>query len=107
MMMPTWIPEEGESVTAVVRDMFVPSSRRSALSRGTNERFHVIEVPLERTTSGGGYRVLGFRHSVFKRLCAGDVVRLFELPRVHAQISVRSGEEFLEIVEAERVGCGQ
>src|SRR5689334_6629165 len=79
---------------------------RSALARGANERFHVVEIAFEGATAGRGDGVLRLRHASLEGLRARDVLGLLQLARVDAEISVRGIEELLEIVEAERVGRG-
>src|SRR5262245_15997924 len=93
MMMPTCRPEPGSddgaaADVAVVRVMVMSRISRSSLARGTDERLHMIEVALEGTSSHRRDRVLGFGNAPFERLRAGDVVGLFELAGVHAQIAV-------------------
>src|SRR5687768_3447516 len=61
---------------------------RSALPGGADERLHVVEVPLERATAGGGELVLRTRDASLERLGAGDVLRVLELARVDAQVAV-------------------
>src|SRR5437763_11477122 len=72
---------------------------RSALPGGANERLHVIEVPLERASAGGGELVLRPGHAALERLGARDVLRVLELARVHAQVPVRRVHHALEIIE--------
>src|SRR4051794_20709953 len=62
--------------------------RGSPFADGLDERFHVVQVLLERPPASRGQPVLGARDPVVEGLLAGDVLRLLELPRVHAQIPV-------------------
>src|SRR4029079_19434952 len=80
---------------------------RSALARGANERFHVVEIAFEGATTVWCDRVLRLRHASLEGLRARDVLRLLQLARMDAEIAVRGVEQLLEIVEAERVGRGQ
>ena len=74
-----------------------------ALACGADESFHVIEVPLERSPSECRETILRLRHAAFERFRAGDVLRLLELSRVHAEIPVGGVHQLLEIAEAERI----
>src|SRR5262245_35568629 len=75
----------------------------SALASCSNERFHVIEVALERPASSRRDGVIGTRHATLERLGAADVIGFLELSRVHAQIAVGGLHQLFEIVEAERL----
>src|SRR2546423_31449 len=75
----------------------------SALPRRANERFHVIEIPLERAASGGSESVLRLRHPALERFSTGYVFRFLKLPGVDAQITVGRLHQLLEIAEAERI----
>src|SRR3954462_4431106 len=75
---------------------------RSALPGGADERLHVIEIPLERAPAGGGELVLRPGHPALERFRTGDVLRVLELSRVHAQVAVGRVHHALEIVERER-----
>src|SRR5688572_6771221 len=63
----------------------------------------MVQVTLERATSGGGQPILRLRHSPLERLCARDVFGFLELARVDAEIAVGSLHQLLEVAEAERV----
>src|SRR3954468_7828700 len=80
---------------------------RSALARGANERFHVVEVSFEGATTSGRDGVLRLRHASLEGFRARDVLRLLQLARMDAEIAVGGIEQLFEIVEAERVGCRQ
>src|SRR5438477_9011891 len=75
----------------------------SAVSRGANQRLHVIQIALERATALGRQRVARLGYATFEALVARYVVRLFQLARVHTEIAVRGLHESLEVVEAQRV----
>ena len=47
------------------------------------------------------------RHTAFKCLGAGDVIRALELPGVNAQIAVGRAQECLELIEAEDIVYGE
>src|SRR2546427_432647 len=81
----------------------VPKKNASPLSGGVNQRFHVVQVALQRAPPGGGEPILGLRYPPLERLAAGDVLRLLEPARVHAQVAVRGLEQRLELVEAQRI----
>src|SRR5829696_9340112 len=79
----------------------------SAFPDGANERLHVVDVPLQGTTAVRGELVFSPRHAALERLCARDVLRVLELARVDAQVSVGGAEQELEIVERHRVVRGE
>src|SRR2546430_15151034 len=72
-----------------------------------SQRFHVVQVALQRAPPGSGEPILGLRNPSLERLRASDVLRLLEPARVHAQIAVRRLEQGLELVEAQRLVDGQ
>src|ERR1041385_7332723 len=74
----------------------------SAPSR-LDDGFHVREVLLERAASRGRQAKLGPRHPPFESLVADDVVGLFELAGVDAQIAVGRLQQRLQVVEAETI----
>src|SRR5205085_12591883 len=74
---------------------------RSACARRANQRFHVIEVAPERPPAEGGETVFGFRDAGFEGLLAADVLRVFELARVHAEVAVARFEQCLELIEGQ------
>src|SRR3954471_15610792 len=61
----------------------------------------MIEIALERPPAEGGETVFGFGDAVFERLLAADVLRVFELARVDAEVAVARLEQRLELVEGE------
>src|SRR5687767_5846240 len=63
-----------------------PSTSACPTARRADQRFHVIEVALERPPSESGESVFGLGHATRERLVAGDVLGVFELARVHAEI---------------------
>ena len=65
------------------------------------------EVLLERAAAGGGEAVFGPRHAARERLLAGDVLRVFELAGVDAQVAVGRVQQPLEIVERQPIVDGQ
>src|SRR6266581_1419401 len=58
----------------------------SPLTGGVNQRFHVVQVALQRAPPGSGEPILGLRNPPLERLRASDVLRLLEPARVHAQL---------------------
>src|SRR5438094_203779 len=70
---------------------------------GFNERLHVGDVLLERLPAGRGEAVFRFRHPALEAFLDGDVARVFELARVHAEVAVGRFEQALQIVERQRV----
>jgi hypothetical protein len=68
-----------------------------------DQRFHVIQVSLERFATRGSQSILRLRHAAFEALRAFDVIGLFEATRMDAQIPVRSLEQFFQLIESKRV----
>src|ERR1051326_4935431 len=66
-----------------------------------DDRLHVAEVAFERLATGGGQAILGLGRAPVEIFFADDVLRLFQLARVHAQVSVRRVQELFEVVEGE------
>src|SRR5438045_2451876 len=71
---------------------FIKLSRKkkeftSARTRYADQRFHVVEVALERPPAEGGESVFGPGNTAFEGFITGDVVRVFELARVDAEIA--------------------
>ncbi len=66
-----------------------------------------FEVAFERPAARGGQPVFGLRRPPVEELITGDVLRLFELARVDAQVAVGRVQEFFEFVEGERVVDGE
>src|SRR5438094_2245997 len=62
----------------------------------------MIEIALESAAARRCEAVFGFRHAAFKGFRAGDILRVLELARVHADVAVGGLEQLLEIVESER-----
>src|SRR5947199_4002673 len=79
------------------------SDPRSPLPRGLDDRFHVVEVALQRPPSRGGQPVFGLRHPPLEILLTGDVAGLLELAGMDAQVAVGRLEQLLEVVEAQVV----
>src|SRR5262249_49923281 len=75
--------------------------RTRSLADCADDRFHVDEVLLECATAGSGQIVFGPRDAAFERLLAHDVLGVFELSRMHAQVAVGRVEQALEVVERE------
>src|SRR5512132_3520708 len=70
--------------------------RASPLARRPNERFHVVEIPLQRATAAWRDSVLRLRHAALERFGADDVLRLLELARVDTEIPVGRLHELLQ-----------
>src|SRR5689334_6690864 len=79
----------------------------SPAARRAYHALHVAEVAFERAASRGRKLVLGLGHAPVEVFITGDVLRLFELARVHAQVSVRGVKELFEVVEGERFVDGE
>src|SRR4029079_1834700 len=69
MMTPTWIPAYA-GVECEVR--FIVATL-SAFPRSADEGLHMIEIPLQRPTSGRRDHILGLRHATLERLLAQHV----------------------------------
>src|SRR5262249_39322968 len=67
-----------------------------------NQGFHVTDIAFERAPSGGSQLVFGLGHSTFERFHAGDVSRVFEFPRMNAEIAVCRMHQVFQIAEGER-----
>jgi len=68
---------------------------------------HLIEIFGEGAAAGGGQAIFGARDSSLEKFDAGNVLRLFELSGVDAQVAVGGFEDAFEIVEAERIVGGK
>src|SRR5882672_9622242 len=80
------------------------SQKKESTSAGAcraDQRFHVVEVALERPPAEGGESVFGLGDAPRERLVARDVLRVLELARVHAEIAVARFEQRLQLVERE------
>jgi pimeloyl-ACP methyl ester carboxylesterase len=82
-------------------------ARPGSVPHGLDERFHVGQVLLERAPAGGGEAVFGARHPSLERLVDGDVLRVLELPGMHAQVAIRRLEQRLQLVERQPIVDGQ
>src|SRR6267154_1457840 len=69
----------------------------SALPRDADERFHMIQIALQSAASGGGQAVFGLRHAALEGFGAGDILGVFELARMHADITIGSIKQFLQV----------
>src|SRR5690242_21646177 len=92
MMIATWSPEAGGRVKALAsiksatkKKMRVESTIECVACR-VNERFHVIQIPLQGAPAGRREPVLGLGTTPLERLGHRHVARFLELARVHAQV---------------------
>src|SRR5258705_9750921 len=83
-----------------IRKKKTPPSACPAASR-VDQRFHVIEIALERPPAEGGESVFGLGNAPLERFGADDVFGILELARVHAQIAVGCLQERFQLVERE------
>src|SRR5881394_49637 len=74
---------------------------------GADQRFHVVEIALQRAPAMRGEAILGLGHAPGERLHAGHVLRFLELARVHAQVAVGRVEQAFELVERETLIHGE
>src|SRR5580704_15461038 len=72
-----------------------------------DERFHVVEIALERFSTGGSESILGAGHPPLERFGAGNVRGLFQLAGVDAEVAVGGIEQFLQLIESERLVDGK
>ena len=68
---------------------------------------HLVEVLGEGAAAGGGEAVFGARDAGFEKFYAGNVVGLFELAGVDAEVAVGGLEDALEVFEAEAFVGGE
>src|ERR1700729_3788796 len=73
-----------------------------AFPRCANQRFHVIEVALERFTTCRREAVFRLGQSTVERLRAHDVIGFFELSRMDAQVAVGRLQHRFQFIECER-----
>jgi hypothetical protein len=71
-------------------------------ARGANQRFHVIQIALQRTPSGRRQPVFRFGQAPVEGLGAHDVVGFFEFARMNAQVAVGSLQHSLQLVKRKR-----
>src|SRR2546427_551101 len=72
-----------------------------------DECFHVVEIALKGSTARPSKAVFRLGHAPLEGLVAGDILRVFELARVHADIAVGCVEQLFEIAESERLVDGE
>src|ERR1039457_2864640 len=75
-------------------------------TRGLDERFHVIQVALQRTPPGGRQPVIGARHTAGEALGAVHVPGFFQLPCRKTEVTGGSIQQFLEFPEGHRLVHG-
>src|ERR1039457_6148505 len=75
--------------------------------RGLDERFHVIQVALQRAPPSGRQPVIGARHAAGEALGAVHIPGLFQLPRMNTEVTVGSIQQFLEFAEGQRLVHGE
>src|SRR5450759_158631 len=72
-----------------------------------DERFHVVQVAIERTPPGGGQPVLGARNAAREALDAVDIPGFFQLACMDTQVTVGGIQQFLEFAEGQRIVDGE
>src|ERR1035437_9875041 len=77
------------------------------LAHGPDQRFHVVQVAIERTPPGGRHPVIGARYAARKALGGGHIPGFFQLPCVDTQVTVGGIQQFLEFVEGQRLVDGE
>src|ERR1700752_1137339 len=73
------------------------------LPRHPDPLLHLIQILGQCCASFCRQSVLSPRHAPLKKLHARDVFRLFQLSRMHAQISIGGLEHALQIVDTQRI----
>src|SRR5207247_9788423 len=99
--LPIFTKATWKEVLCVIKQSRKKKSSPSACARRADQRFHVVEVALERPPAEGGESVFRLGDSGLERLDARDVLRVLELARVDAEIAVARLEQRLELVERE------
>src|SRR5579864_3128798 len=90
MMMAACNPRE------VLCDIKRSSKKRDLqLAHGLDQCFHMIEIFLQRAASSVGQAILGLRHAALERFCTGDIIGLFQLARMYAQVAIGGFEKLL------------
>src|SRR4030095_6279938 len=67
----------------------------------------MIEVTFQGAPAGAGQLVFRFWRPALKRLGTMNVTGIFQLARMHAQISIRCLDRLLELVESKRFLGGE
>ena len=62
---------------------------------------------LQGAASGGGQAIFGARQTALERFRAADVLRVFELPRMDAEVAVGRSQQILQVVEREPLADGE
>src|SRR5216684_7087479 len=73
-----------------------------AFARRPDQRFHVIQVTLQRPPSRCRQPVFGFWQASVERFGAHDVIGFFQLAGMHAQVAVGSFQQRFQLVESQR-----
>lgn len=63
------------------------------------QRFHVVEVFLQRFAAGSGQAVLRSRYTAIETLRTSNVPRFFQFAGVYAQVSVCRLKELFQLIE--------
>src|SRR5436309_13517115 len=97
------VHHDGDVERSTLLHKVIPKKKEStsAGARSADQRFHVVEVALERPPAEGGESVFRLGDSGLERFVARDVAGVLELARVDAEIAVARLEQGLELVEGE------
>src|ERR1035441_1124560 len=76
-------------------------------ARGLDERFHVVQIPLQGAAPGGRHPVIGARHAAGEALGTVHVPGFFQLPCMDTEVAVGSIQQFLELAEGQRLVHGE
>src|SRR5690606_37093453 len=106
MIIPTCSPGGAPAALCLIKCTDV-KKRSSGISYCLDQRFHVVEVPLQRAPARRRQAEVGTRDPAIEALPALDVSRLLELAGVNAQVAVGGTEHRLELVEAEALVDGE
>src|SRR5688572_12541732 len=80
---------------------FAAGRARSAFAHPPDQRFHVVEVVVERGAPGPGETVLRARCPLDEGLLAADEACFLQATRVDAEVAVRDLEKVLELGEGQ------
>src|SRR5882762_10671796 len=75
---------------------------RLAFARRANQRFHMIQVALQCPTPRCRQAIFRLRQAPVERFRAHDVLGLFQLASVNAQVAVGGFQQRFELVESQR-----
>lgn len=78
-----------------------------AITHGTNQSFHMVQITLESPPAERGEMKFGLRKTAIEGLRTGDISRFLKFAGMYAQIAVCRFEQSLELIERKRLIDGQ